>query len=56
LANSPFFGFLAVFEDPIAGCLTVRIYDYDTEVMVLALSFVLLGHDGFYAEVGRVDV
>jgi len=56
LPSSPFFGFLAVFENSIAGCLAVRIYDYDTEVIVFALSFILLGHAGFYAEIGRVDV
>ena len=55
-AGQPTFSLGADSENSVAGCLAARIYDYDTEAMVLALSFILVGHAGSYAEIGKGDV
>ncbi len=46
LPSSPFFGFLAVFENSIAGCLAVAVCDDHAKIMVfrLAACVVLFGH------------
>src|SRR6266404_3772470 len=48
LPGSPFFGFLPVFENSVAGCLAVIVRDDHT--LVLALGFLLIfavcGHGG----------
>ena len=48
LPNSPFFGFLAIFENAIARCSVVGVRDDHSPVVVLGLLliFVASGHDG----------